>query len=216
MNEHALEHSHKHSSASEPLKVPKHEIFDGVFLLKSSLTSPGNTDLERFPFFSKIRQDIQIFDSSKHAQHVHIDTMRMLSLSIVLLSIWWAHAYCYYAYAQNKHSNKSKMREIYAYAEHTRSNNMRMLSIRLEQKIRSALTEPAHSDLFNWISRQIWIYIQNCFRLCSGDQMGSFEAKKTKSKISCLGTFKALLLGDCTEYFLLFQGGYLLVPRDRL
>jgi hypothetical protein len=24
----------------------------------------------------------------------------------------------------------------------------------------------------------------------SGDQMGSFEAKKTKSKISCLGTFK--------------------------
>jgi hypothetical protein len=46
--------------------------------------------------------------------------------------------------------------------------------------------------------------------------MGSFEAKKTKSKISCLGTFKALLLGDCTEYFLLFQGGYLLVPRDRL
>jgi hypothetical protein len=26
----------------------------------------------------------------------------------------------------------------------------------------------------------------------SGDQMGSFEAKKTKSKISCLGTFKAV------------------------
>jgi hypothetical protein len=24
----------------------------------------------------------------------------------------------------------------------------------------------------------------------SGDQMGSFEAKKTESKISCLGTFK--------------------------
>jgi hypothetical protein len=24
----------------------------------------------------------------------------------------------------------------------------------------------------------------------SGDQMGSFEVKKTKSKISCLGTFK--------------------------
>ncbi len=28
----------------------------------------------------------------------------------------------------------------------------------------------------------------------SGDQMGSFEAKKTESKISCLGTFKLILV----------------------
>ncbi len=27
----------------------------------------------------------------------------------------------------------------------------------------------------------------------SGDQMGSFEAKKTESKISCLGTFKLFM-----------------------
>ncbi len=41
------------------LKVPKREIFDGVFFVhKSSLTRPKNSDLERFPFFSKIRQDI--------------------------------------------------------------------------------------------------------------------------------------------------------------
>jgi hypothetical protein len=30
----------------------------------------------------------------------------------------------------------------------------------------------------------------------SGDQMGSFEAKKTKSKISCLGTFKGTVSPD--------------------
>jgi hypothetical protein len=30
----------------------------------------------------------------------------------------------------------------------------------------------------------------------SGDQMGSFEAKKTESKISCLGTFKGTVQQD--------------------
>jgi hypothetical protein len=32
--------------------------------------------------------------------------------------------------------------------------------------------------------------IETLLGYVSGDQMGSFEAKKTKSKISCLGTFK--------------------------
>jgi hypothetical protein len=86
-------------------------------------------DLERFPFISKIRQDIRIFYSYAHAQHAHIVTTRMLSKSIVLLFVCSAYAYFYYAYAQYKHSNKSKMREIYAYAEHTRSNIMHRLSI---------------------------------------------------------------------------------------
>ncbi len=82
------------------LKVPKREIFDGVFLHKSSLTRPKNRDLEQFPFFSKIRQDIRIFCSYAHAQHAHIVTTRMLSISIVLLHVCSAYAYCYYAYAQ--------------------------------------------------------------------------------------------------------------------
>jgi hypothetical protein len=70
------------------LKVPKHEIFDGVFFLhKSNLTRPQNTDLERFQFFSKIRQDIRIFDSYAQAQHAHIVTTCMLSISIVLLRV---------------------------------------------------------------------------------------------------------------------------------
>ncbi len=112
-------------------KVPKHEIFDDVFLDKSSLTKPQNMDLERFPFFSKIRQDIRSFYSYAHAQHAHIVTMRMLSISIVLLRVCSAYAYCYYGYAQYKQSNESKMREIYPYAEHTRSNIMLRLSIRV-------------------------------------------------------------------------------------
>ncbi len=89
------------------------------FLHKSSLIRPWNMDLERFPFFSKIRQDIRIFDCYAHAQHANIVTTGMLSISIVLLRVCSAYAYCYYAYAQYKHSKKSKMREIYAYAEHT-------------------------------------------------------------------------------------------------
>jgi hypothetical protein len=70
-------------------------------------------DLEQFPFFSKIRQDIRNFDSYVHAQHAHIVTTHMLSISIVLLRLCSAYAHCYYGYAQYKHSNKSKMREIY-------------------------------------------------------------------------------------------------------
>ncbi len=88
-------------------------------------------DLEGFPFFSKIRQDIRIFYSYAHAQHAHIVTKCMLSIGIVLLRVCSAYAYCYYAYAQNNHSNKSKMREIYPYAEHMRSNIMLRLSIRV-------------------------------------------------------------------------------------
>ncbi len=76
------------------------------FLHISSLTRPLNTDLERFPIISKIRQDIQIFYSYAHAQHAHIVTTRMLSISIVLLLVCSAYAYCYYAYAQYKHNNK--------------------------------------------------------------------------------------------------------------
>jgi hypothetical protein len=63
-------------------------------------------DLERFPFFSKIRQDIRISHSYAHAQDAHIVTTRMLGISIVLLLVCSAYAYCYYAYAQYKHSNK--------------------------------------------------------------------------------------------------------------
>jgi hypothetical protein len=42
------------------LKVPKHEIFDGDFFayIKPNYSRPENTDLEQFPFISKIRQDI--------------------------------------------------------------------------------------------------------------------------------------------------------------
>jgi hypothetical protein len=75
------------------------------FLHISGLTRPFNTDLERFPFFSIIRQDIRIFCSYAHAQHAHIVTTRMLSMSIVLLLVCSAYAYCNYAYAQYKHSN---------------------------------------------------------------------------------------------------------------
>jgi hypothetical protein len=76
------------------------------FLHISSLTRPLNTDLERFPFILKIRQDIRIFYSYAHAQHAHIVTTRMLSISIVLLLVCSAYAYCYYADAQYKHNNK--------------------------------------------------------------------------------------------------------------
>ncbi len=57
--------------------------------------------------------------------------MCMLSMRILLLRVCSAYTYCYYVYAQYKHSNKSKMREIYANAEHTRSNIMLKLSIRV-------------------------------------------------------------------------------------
>ncbi len=77
-------------------------------------------DLERFPFISKIRQNIRIFYSYAHAQHAHIVTMCMLSISIVLLLVCSAYAYCYYACAQYKHSNSQKCGKF-----------MRMLSIRV-------------------------------------------------------------------------------------
>jgi hypothetical protein len=35
----------------------------------------------------------------------------------------------------------------------------------------------------------------------SGDQMGSFDAKKPPSKISCLGTFKRFLTKPCRLSF---------------
>ncbi len=63
---------------------------------------------------------------------MHILLLRVCSVSIVLLCV--CSAYCYYAYAQYKHSNKSKMRKIYANAEHTRSNIMLRLSIRIVTK----------------------------------------------------------------------------------
>ena len=44
----------------------------------------------------------------------------------------------------------------------------------------------------------------------SGDQMGSFEAKKTESKISCLGTFKQCR-GDAAE-----SGVWSLIKRSNL
>jgi hypothetical protein len=37
----------------------------------------------------------------------------------------------------------------------------------------------------------------------SGDQMGSFEAKKTESKISCLGTFKIPVISELEQLFAL-------------
>ncbi len=39
----------------------------------------------------------------------------------------------------------------------------------------------------------------------SGDQMGSFEAKKTESKISCLGTFKYIKTTITKKVFKIFQ-----------
>jgi hypothetical protein len=70
-----------------------------------------------------------------------------------------------------------------------RSNNMRMWSIRLEQKIAK-----------RWLSLRIVTYLieygefefifKTVLGYVSGDQMGSFEAKKMESKISRLGTFK--------------------------
>jgi hypothetical protein len=39
----------------------------------------------------------------------------------------------------------------------------------------------------------------------SGDQMGSFDAKKTPSKISCLGTFKWALLVMSYQFYSAFS-----------
>ncbi len=39
----------------------------------------------------------------------------------------------------------------------------------------------------------------------SGDQMGSFEAKKTELKISCLGTFKRFEVACQVSLFCIFQ-----------
>jgi hypothetical protein len=69
---------------------------------------------------------------------------------------------------------------------------MRMLNIRLEQK-----------NAKRWLSLRIVTYLieylgefEFIFKTIldheSRDQMGSFDAKRTPSKISCLGTFKRL------------------------
>ncbi len=49
--------------------------------------------------------------------------------------------------------------------------------------------------------------------LVSGDQMGSFEAKKTESKISCLGTFK-MTPGYKARYYLFFSGHWPDLPEN--
>ncbi len=134
----------------------------------------------------------------------------MLSISIVLLRVCSAYAYCYCAYAQYKHSNKSKMREIYEYAERTRSNIMLRLSICVVTicvVTICACWAYAQSKKYakRWLSLRIVSYLieylskfeflfKTVLGYLSGDQMGSFEAKKTESKISCLGTFKGIVL----------------------
>jgi hypothetical protein len=67
---------------------------------------------------------------------------------------------------------------------------MRILSLRLEQKyakrwlsLRIVTYLIKYLGEFEFIFETVLVYV-------SGDQMGSFEAKKTKSKISRLGTFK--------------------------
>jgi hypothetical protein len=92
--------------AQSKLKVPKREIFDGVFF---ALIKPNQAIIygsraifivfKNSPIYSN-------FHSYAHAQHAHIVTTRMLSIIIVLLRVCSAYAYCYYTYAQYKHSNK--------------------------------------------------------------------------------------------------------------
>ncbi len=73
------------------------------------------------------------------------------------------------------------------YAEHTRSNNMRMLSLRLEQKFAK-----------RWLSLRIVTYLikylgefefifETVLGYVSGGQMGSFETKKNEVENLTLG-----------------------------
>ncbi len=65
-----------------------------------------------------------------------------------------------------------------------------MLSIRLEQKYaKRLLSLRIATYLIEYLGEFEFIF-ETVSGYVSGDQMGSFEAKKTKSKISCLGTFK--------------------------
>ncbi len=66
---------------------------------------------------------------------------------------------------------------------------MRMLSFRLEQKIYAKrwLSLRIVTYLIEYIGEFEFIF-KTVLGYVSGGQMNSFEAKKTKSKISCLGT----------------------------
>jgi hypothetical protein len=71
-----------------------------------------------------------------------------------------------------------------------RSNNMRMLSLCLEQKYaKRSLSLRIVTYLIEYLGEFEFIF-ETVLGYVSGGQMDSFEAKKTKSKISCLGTFK--------------------------
>ncbi len=67
---------------------------------------------------------------------------------------------------------------------------MRMLSLRLEQKYAKRwLSLRIVTYLIEYLSEFEFIF-ETVLGYVSGGQMDSFEAKKPKLKISCLGTFK--------------------------
>ncbi len=71
-----------------------------------------------------------------------------------------------------------------------RSNNMRMLSLCLAKKYAKRwLSLRIVTYLIEYLSEFEFIF-ETVLGYVSGGQMDYFEAKKTKSKISCLGTFK--------------------------
>jgi hypothetical protein len=73
-----------------------------------------------------------------------------------------------------------------------RSNNMRMLSIQYAQSKKYAkhwLSLCIVTYLIEYLSEFEFIF-EIILDYESGDQMGSFDAKKPPSKMSCLGSFK--------------------------
>ncbi len=108
-------------------------------------------------------------------QHFLLVTMLILSIRVVTICICWAYVLYHYAYA-----------------EHTRSNNRRMLSMRITIEKSNILA----NFWKKWKSLEIRILIY---------------AKKTPSKISRLGTFNwaglanSQLVRGCQLYELVWQ-----------
>ncbi len=95
------------------------------------------------------------------------------------------------------------MWEIYAYAVHMRSNIMLRLSIRVVTICACWAYAQSKKYTKRWLSLRRVTYLieylgefEFIFEIIldyeSGDQMGSFDAKKPSSKISCLGTFNRI------------------------
>jgi hypothetical protein len=90
---------------------------------------------------------------------------------------------------------------------------MRMLSIRVVKICACWAYAKSKKYAKRWLSLRIATYLieylgefefifKTVLGYVSGDQVGSFEAKKTKSKISCLGTFNKLKPWKCKKHFL--------------